>query len=403
MFTAMNQDGECINLLFFHKRESLRELKEQQTFFCCHCYQPVLLKIGKYKLPHFAHVKNNNCLYTSKHESFQHLQAKKDFYEWLKRQLLEPQVETFISVIQQKADLLVKLNRQLFAIEYQCSKIPMQQIIKRTKGYLEEHIIPVWILGGLPYQKVVGEHRFQLTDFQMAFIRYDYKKGFYLFSYSPQNRQFHILTQLMPVSLTTVIANITQQPLYSITFPLLAHQLISTSMNNGFYEKWFQLRKEWIHTKLKYGKGFKDPFLREVYLHDQHPLYLPAIIGLPLKQMMICREHAIEWQFYYWIDNLRNLKNGQALTFKQIHENFRKRMEQRYLHLRHFPLIYQDVKDEMLHQYTQLLIRLGYLKEVKKRKYIMNKSIPIPKNMEEVIRMEKKLKLEFFAAKKTYE
>lgn len=129
------------------EKTDARNADRKNHYFCCCCKEEVVYKKGQVKLPHFAHKQNSLCSANFEGESWEHLKGKSDLYDWLCRIGFRPELEVYIEEINQRADVLFEWNSQLFAIEYQCSPIPEQSIINRTKGYLSLGIRPVWIAG----------------------------------------------------------------------------------------------------------------------------------------------------------------------------------------------------------------------------------------------------------------
>lgn len=127
-----------------------------QQYHCPNCREPVILRQGAVKLPHFAHRQHSECSQAfSEGESREHLLGKRQLYG-----LFHPhgRLEVYLPNLKQRPDLL--LGRT--AVEYQCSPLDFQRFLDRTAGYLDNDYQPIWILGS----------RFRpgdrLSDFQKA-------------------------------------------------------------------------------------------------------------------------------------------------------------------------------------------------------------------------------------------
>lgn len=51
-------------------------VKENQTYFCPDCGERLIRKVGKVKIPHFAHFSHSNCVGLSEGETPEHLELK---------------------------------------------------------------------------------------------------------------------------------------------------------------------------------------------------------------------------------------------------------------------------------------------------------------------------------------
>nr|WP_018664502.1 competence protein CoiA family protein [Heyndrickxia acidiproducens] len=390
MLSAVNQDGNLVLLTRRFSRRELQALKETDKFYCRDCREPLVLKIGTKITPHFAHHSRSQCSAYSEPESEMHLLGKKDLYRWLTGQGLDVSIEHYLPPIQQRADLLVRKYGQLFAIEYQCSPIPPAQLLKRSKGYKSQHIIPVWILGGLPFRKTHQGH-YICSEFQLSFLHHARKEDFYLFSYQPFSKRICILSHLIPASTVKFHARYEEKPLTAFHFPFTDIQFHIDQAALSLPD-WLEARRKWIEAKLQYGKTFQDPFLRRVYESGHHPLLLPPVIGLPLVKMALCRQHPAEWQFYYWLAVLKNFPQHEWLALDEMMARFSQRIRKNEIQLRESPFIYEkEVRRLMLYEYTQMLIGLGYMKGNGAGKYTVHKKISFPKNREELESMEQNL------------
>lgn len=156
MMIAKTREGQRI--------KAQKNLSSRQLFLCPACSQPVILKKGQKRLPHFAH-KKVNCQAFSENESLEHLRGKTLLYSWLKEEsrLLEP----FLPKLQQRPDIMC----QQFVLEFQCARIGFTQFEARTKNYLQNGYNPWWILG----QSFFPKQRWTLL--QKACCTYSKKTG----------------------------------------------------------------------------------------------------------------------------------------------------------------------------------------------------------------------------------
>ena len=104
-------------------------LKTSNTFSCTQCSEQVILKNGPIKIPHFAHTRNVSCTQAfSEGESEDHLNGKLHLYEFLQKHSSSVELEAYLPSLHQRPDLYVQSNVSKFAIEFQCSQIPVTAI-----------------------------------------------------------------------------------------------------------------------------------------------------------------------------------------------------------------------------------------------------------------------------------
>ncbi|MGV3466747.1 MAG: competence protein CoiA [Heyndrickxia sp.] len=392
MLTAQSKDGTIYNLAGRKDLQYLQDLKKKVLFYCPICKEPVILKAGTQKIPHFSHRKTSNCTFTSEPESIQHMQGKADLYLWLLKQGFTVHLERYLPKIKQRPDILVNRNGQWFAIEYQCSPISLKTLIHRTNGYATHRIKSIWVLGGYPFHHSKGGY-FQLSDFHWSFIKASETSGLILFSYTPQTQHFHLLSNISPYSSRKVQGTYSKTPLDNATFPILFSN--SNQQKQQIDTFWFSQKRKWLQQKLIYGKAFQDPFLLSLYECTCHPLLLPPAIGLPVNYMGVCKTHPAVWQFYIWRDSIRSLKIGERVTFKHVINGVENRKKVHHIQFRELPFVHRSYRNRMIYLYLQMLVQLSYLKEVKKGTFELHKTITFPKNMEEVILYEKEFLQEF--------
>ena len=131
MLVAENQTGQAVEAI--HVKQSNGE-----SFSCPGCKQPVVLKRGRVKMPHFAHSKRAQCNSFSEGETMEHLQNKALMQQWSGGQL-----EAYLPKLQQRPDVLW----QQVAIEVQCSRLSLERLVERVVNYRKHGYTSWWLLG----------------------------------------------------------------------------------------------------------------------------------------------------------------------------------------------------------------------------------------------------------------
>lgn len=358
----------------------------KQPFFCPVCKEPLTVKAGKIRIPHFSHKKDSNCLSaSSERESIQHLNGKLQLLEFFQKHHVPVKLEYYLPKIQQRPDLLIKYNNRLFAIEYQCSSIPKSILHARTKGYIQEGIAPIWIVGGLPYRKK-RHYFYYLSDMHWSVAQFKGQSGLSLISYCSSRKKFYSLTNIIPFSKNKIIGALHDTTLMNAKMPLSF-----TNKRQPTLDGWEKEKQNYLHQLVYYNQNLHHRFLAMIYHAGMNPYLLPSIVGIPVKGMEVFANHPIEWQFYLYLDSLKQLNKGEKISIKYLTQKIRHRIKYHFIRRRGY--LFQNPADDRLpiEHYLKLLTALGYLTKLNDDLYQMKQSIMIPNTYEEALSREKQI------------
>ena len=141
--------------------------KSDMAYYCPGCGQGVILRRGKHKITHYAHKKGNDCGF-SEGETLEHLKGKEQIYQWAQKHHWNPQLEVYFPTITQRPDILLEINGQTVAVEFQCSPLSLEKLLARNEGYRQLRI-PVWWILGSPYLRNLGNKK--IVQFTQIFRR----------------------------------------------------------------------------------------------------------------------------------------------------------------------------------------------------------------------------------------
>ncbi|WP_275579533.1 competence protein CoiA, partial [Brevibacillus laterosporus] len=143
--------NKTINSLI-HTDEFINLLARKKMLYCPICNNSVIYRNGSIRRKHFAHV--SKCSYQyHEPETIEHLNGKVLLYNWLKHQpfVTNLKLESWIPETKQKPDIYFEMNKQRYAIEYQCSPITVKKIKERMNLYSVADICDIWIFGTAKY------------------------------------------------------------------------------------------------------------------------------------------------------------------------------------------------------------------------------------------------------------
>lgn len=285
-------------------KEALRKMRKREVFLCPQCNERVILKVGDYVVPHFAHVNSNECAtYFAEGESNLHLLGKEHLYQLFSKYSSNVQLEPYLSSLSQRPDLLVTHNKRQYPIEYQCSPITFASIHKRTVGYKKAGMYPIWIVRcPKKYENMRSAiQQVTLSKFEQWFTLPDANKNRHLLTYNPTNKSFHYFSHLLHITGNQFIGKHQKLSIDSQTFPFA----IPKSLTENEFITYRQLvaiqRQRFMKSRIMTNRrGAQNPFLRAAYELQIPWSNIPNWVGIPVERINSFTSHPLEWQLL-WI------------------------------------------------------------------------------------------------------
>lgn len=292
MLRAYTNENKEINLIKFTCKEKLHRIKEENEFYCPWCKEKVILKIGNVMIPHFAHIVKSNCKNTN--ESLKHRQGKRNLSMWLTYQGIDHNVEVVLKEINRIADIYFVHNNKKYVIEYQCSTIPVTDVVKRSDDYKSIGITPIWILGKKVSTKII-------TDFELAFEN----RGYILY----YDNDFYIKYVYANYTKNKFIAHISKYmrdelKLYNIVYNKYPADINCSYFHNEYKEKLSDIKNRTLMSLIKYDRKFA----MLIYTSGIHNVHNIGIEGNAFKKQYVINESPIVWQIYIQILFFRDKK-----------------------------------------------------------------------------------------------
>jgi competence protein CoiA len=351
MFIAKLKSGKIISILH-SSEEVIDELKKKGPFYCPSCKQELILKRGKLKMAHFAH--KTTCIIKPEGETESHLLGKKKLFHWLQRQGFHPRLEAYISEFKQRPDLLFKWKERQAVIEFQCSVIPSEEILKRTSTYLKHHFYPIWIIHDSLLRK--SSFTIHLNHFISQLIFHKKNKAA-IISFHPQNEEFIVYQSIIPFS-TNRALTIANKYSFNETFDTI-FEIKPRRVN--FLPYWITVSESWLIQRSILPGARKNRFLQFLYQRNLHPINLPWEIGIPLPQMHLVETPPFEWQFYIWYFFLYTKNIGTVIQKDELSRCMFHKLNQ-YVRFRPYPFITAREKFQPFENYVSFLTSLGFFK-----------------------------------------
>lgn len=136
-------------------KEQLKTWSKKGILTCPACGNPYEYCHGRVKTPYFRHKDKNICEDKySEAETQEHLNGKRDLFEWIKTQkyIENPILEGWLPDTKQRPDIMFDYKGKKYVIEYQCTPIS-SEYFERHELYQVAGINDIWICGIDKYMK----------------------------------------------------------------------------------------------------------------------------------------------------------------------------------------------------------------------------------------------------------
>ncbi|WP_318246931.1 competence protein CoiA [Halobacillus litoralis] len=362
MLYALN-DQEQLQSIYQKSPTEISQLKGR-AYFCPACREPVRIRSGLKVIPHFAHLPDSRCPSIKGGESEEHEAGKWLIYQWLVNQGYQVELEAYLPSIQQQPDVYISGSRRPIAVEYQCSKISVTEIRKRTKGYVDHGIFPLWILGPKHWKKKRADI-LQFNSFLQSFL-YQWSSLYRLFFLHSRTKTLTTASGLRWLSPSSVTGLFHSYGLNQRTFP----QIFSPGWSPPLPSISHHWEKAWYDNRTKYRRetGSKEKQFRQyLYLKGYHFSLIPSVCYLPVKSQVQLSVKPYIWQTCLFMDHFMPVSVGSPVEFPEME----------------VPVTVNQYKPDPVTEYAELLCGLNILKKTGNNKWVKTREVDFPSTMEE--------------------
>jgi competence CoiA-like predicted nuclease len=376
-----------MSILSHPSRQELRHLRTRERFYCPICKEEVKLKVGHKNTPHFAHWSMRKCEGGLERESEDHLLGKKQLFTALEKRY-DAELEPYLSSIRQRPDFIVKTREGEYPIEFQCSSLSPQLLGKRTSMYKKEGYTPIWILGAKRYKRL-SAYLHELSPFEWYFLRSPSSRAPFLLYYSSFDQHLIQLQHIYPFSPKMVFAVPARIPLPYVT---LSHFFPrGTNPFTALFPIWTERKKKWRLSYMMYRNKQYDGFLRWLYENGIPPSHFPAEAGIPHSLLYMIETPACIWQTYVLLDLFSKRTIGMTAAWEEIAFSFSRRIRQKDIVARHFPISAVPNLYEPLRQYVDILCDVNILRKTEGDRYELVRGYTIPETASDAFMEDMKL------------
>ncbi|MDQ0198194.1 competence protein CoiA [Neobacillus ginsengisoli] len=357
MLTANTKSGTRVCLGYDYKKETLLKLRSKEDFFCPECGERVSLKLGDQRIYHFAHKRGSMCGDFYERESVYHMEGKRQLFQWLINQKINAHLEYYDREIHQRPDIMFFYNGKKYALEFQCSTIPEKEFIKRTNTYCQNGYIPLWIISDNHF-KQKERNVLSLSNFQFFFLRKTFDGVFYIPSYCPEKRSFHLVGSVISFSVKKALV---QSSHYQINHIKIWDLLNPKILKQVRLDQWSAEIEKFNFYWSMHPSPKKNSFLHEVYIQNLNLFLLPPEIGLPVHHSIFIETSPTIWQTYLYIDVLSKKNPKEKISIEEVEFHFKKRLSRKEVIIRKLPQLDGMRPFVAVNEYLLLLVKLGIL------------------------------------------
>lgn len=250
---------------------------QNNTFFCPQCGKRVILKIGTKITPHFAH-QSKRCTGFTEGESAIHLLGKQQLYKWL-QSFGYVELEPLLPALMQRPDILVTIKDQQYAIEFQCSPISVEQLTRRTEGYQQQNIIPIWLFLTPPLPQRMT--KYPLKKMYKAGMQFTTQHIPFLMFYHPHTQKFTYLTNILALYGKQHIVKPQYITLNRQQFPFFIPSPLSTLDEQTYTTIFMKAKQQYLQNEWRFGKRHNNILFLSCYTLRISLFELPEYIGVP--------------------------------------------------------------------------------------------------------------------------
>jgi len=375
LLTALTKTKKRICLGYPYKKETLMYLRTKEEFVCPICGEDVILKLGEQRIFHFAHQKGSTCSDLYEGETLMHMEGKLQLYQWLVRQKIPTVLEYYDREINQRPDVMFMFNGKRFALEFQCSQLPIDVFKKRHNSYQQHEYHPIWILSSESIRAKLN-HKISLSSFHYFFLKSTSDGSPYIPTYSPENQCLNIFELIKPITIRNAFVHQVSFPLRKLLLQeLLEPRIVDGSLLFSSWEREVENFK--LQWSLHPGGGQKH-FLQELYSRNLNLFLLPPEIGLPVPHSIFIETPPLLWQSYLFLDILMNKNVNDLITVGKIQNQLKKRIYQKDITVRTLPQLDQIDPIIPVMEYFHRLEQFGILTQLQKDIFQMKSKINIP-------------------------
>ncbi|HLQ84126.1 MAG TPA: competence protein CoiA family protein [Pseudogracilibacillus sp.] len=361
MSRAIDQNGIII-ILSKYSRNELKKLKRKNIkYYCLICKKRMILKVGERKRPHFSHLKLKQKVNNGK-ETEHHKLGTDLLYRSFVNQGFYTKKEHYIPSIKQRPDVVVAINNESYAFEFQLSKISLSLFKKRTFNLKDAGFKPIWLLSS-KLLVMKNNNRVKLTPFLSQFI-HQFSKIHppQLFFYHPEQKKVIILEHILFYSekYAYVQKRIIKVSELSIDLLKNARELNVKSLLYFWQREKFKFRTK----PRNYARGTEYQWRLWLYKKNIHFENLPAHIYLPTRNNYVFKVPPWNWQSRIYLTIIQPLKVDDVFYYEDCINVIKKYL----IPKSHYPLI--KYYPSALINYLNLLTYLNIIKPISHHKYI---------------------------------
>lgn len=379
MLQAFSQSHTLLNTAAYPRDELSSRQHEQ--FFCPTCNEKVILKVGQRNIPHFAHMKTSTCILHQGESNF-HEKGKYQLYQWFQKKGIQTELEVYFPKSRQRADIAVEFRGRKWAIEFQCSSLPMSVWKQRTNSYKEMGVLPLWIIGGNRL-KMVKEGVLRLDELDYHAIHLNSVHQPQLLYYCSSTHRFARFSHLFPSTISHVHGLLSYLELDDLDFSQLFNP--APFPYSLVFNSWIKQKETRRLIPVMERNHELRKWKKFLYTHRISPLLIPSAIDLPVPHQWRIKIPPFLWQTYLYVSLVLSRKQGEVISLSMAKAVIR----------RNFPLeekmFFSITNHDPFKAYLDELCILTILSPINEDSYVIQRIETPPSGIEEALVRDRKI------------
>lgn len=349
---------------------------KDQNYRCPSCKGPLILKQGEIVTTHFAHYPKKRCFSFSEGESVNHIEGKKLLYRWLSHYYSTVELEAFLPQIQQRPDLYFENERKdKICVEFQCSKLSRDEMVKRTLTYQRHNYTVWWILG-----PNLWLNQGKISALQRLFI-FPSNLGLAIVQLNILKKRLELVNQFSYSAKEKLNWKKNIFPLENSSPSLIFKKEAGTQQLDSFK------RTDYLYSHNKYMKEIKYKnkkllgLVEKLYKNRESLHTVSYLIYQSINSEWMIRNHPMEWKY-----DILQIINQMPKDYIFSRKEFLACIKELKLNYYDMPLLQDKIRAVPLFYFLDFLCLEGILTEINSNTWLKNKSIDSYSNEHEKMR-----------------
>lgn len=212
------------------------------------------------------------------------------------------------------------MENRLYALEFQCAAMDIPSISRRTEGFKDLGITPIWVLGGNRLKRK-GKLNYRIKRFEWIAAKAKERWGCELVYFCPDSKRWNLLHQVSPYATNRSLASLKEFKLHDFSFENL---LTPSPQRTPPIREWLTVKRHWRYENTNPYPSKSQRFHQQLlYFHRLSPAQFPIESGWPTPYYYLIETSPNIWQNFLLLECMRHQPLDkyfhEQLLFNRLH------------------------------------------------------------------------------------